>query len=65
MRLLEGAGEVISSVISALNGVTLIIPLLITNLLSPLPLQARTYDWAWTSVRVYRTWARLVLILLV
>ena len=30
---------VISRVISALNGVTLIITLLITNLLSPLPLQ--------------------------
>ena len=39
--LLQGAGDLvsISRVISALNGVTLIITLLITNLLSPLPLQ--------------------------
>ena len=41
IKLLEGAGDFVSKlysrVISALNGVTLIITLLITNLLSPLP----------------------------
>ena len=43
--MLEGAGDLVSRlfiicrVISALNGVTPIITLLITNLLSPLPLQ--------------------------
>ena len=41
--VLEGAGHVVSRllsrVISALDGVTLLITLLITNLLSPLPLQ--------------------------
>ena len=37
--MLEGAGDLVSRVISALNGVTLIITLLKTNLLSPLPLQ--------------------------
>ena len=36
IRIREGAGDLVSR---ALNGVTLIITLLITNLLSPLPLQ--------------------------
>ena len=39
VRVLEGVEHLVSRVISALNGVTLIINLLITNLLSPLPLQ--------------------------
>ena len=38
-ELLEWAGDLVSRDISALNGVTLIIALLITNFLSPLPLQ--------------------------
>ena len=38
-HVLEGAGDLVSRLISALNGVTLIVTLLITNLLSPLPLQ--------------------------